>query len=124
MDKNEYVYCTNCKYGAELIKAIINDTDISKQCESCYSYNPEDGVRYKDRPCYEPNYELNRKAIYISGLLSHMREVDDMILTMEHGRVNYNHNLYAERDALKFELNRVEKINGELYVSEMRKGAK
>lgn len=54
MNKNEYVYCTNCKYGSELVKSIVFDSvDIPEQCENCYPYNIEDGMRYEDRPNYK-----------------------------------------------------------------------
>lgn len=50
-----------------------------------------------------------------------MGEVDDMISAMEYGRVNHNHNLYAKRDALKFELNKIRRMDGELYIGEIEK---
>lgn len=54
MNKDEYVYCTNCKYGNELVKSIMFDgTNIPKQCGNCYPYNIEDGMRYEDRPNYK-----------------------------------------------------------------------
>lgn len=53
MNKNEYVYCTSCKYGNELVRCIMFDgVDIPKQCENCHPYNIEDGMRYEDRPNY------------------------------------------------------------------------
>lgn len=67
INKNEYVYCTNCKCGKKLINAILNNADIPEQCYKCYPYNPEDSFPYKNRPCYKPNYQLNKKAIYVSG---------------------------------------------------------
>lgn len=50
-----------------------------------------------------------------------MREVDDMISAMEYGRASYNYNLYAEKDALKFELNKIRKIDGELSIGGIEK---
>ena len=115
MNKNEYVYCTNCKY----FESLNNKTPFCINIDKCNISNPEDSLQYKDRPYYKPNYQLNKKAIYVSGILSHMREVDDMISAMEYGRINYNHNLYAEKDALKFELNKIRRMDGELYIGEI-----
>lgn len=117
MNKNEYVYCTNCKH----FELLDNKTPFCINIDKCNISNPEDSLQYKDRPYYKPNYQLNKKAVYVSGILSHMREVDDMISAMEYGRVNYNHNLYAEKDALKFELNKIRRMDGELYIGEIEK---
>lgn len=63
MDKNEYVYCTNCKYGSKLIEYIIryNGVSIPEQCNGCYPYNPEDSMKYEDRPNYKEKREINKK---------------------------------------------------------------
>ena len=53
MNKDEYVYCTNCKYGNELVKCVMfTGVDIPKQCKNCYPYNIDDSARYEDRPNY------------------------------------------------------------------------
>lgn len=63
MNKNEYVYCTNCKYGSKLIEYIIryNGVSIPEQCNGCYPYNPEDSMKYEDRPNYKEKREINKK---------------------------------------------------------------
>lgn len=62
MNKNEYVYCTNCKYGSELVKSIVFDSvDIPEQCNGCYPYNPEDSMKYEDRLNYKEKREINKK---------------------------------------------------------------
>ena len=54
MDKNTYVYCTNCIHGENLIKELIKDTPILPNvCESCYPYNPEDSVELEKRINYK-----------------------------------------------------------------------
>lgn len=57
MNKNTHVYCTDCMYGKKLIQAIINETDIPKQCKNCYPYNPEDSMKYEDKPNYNRKVE-------------------------------------------------------------------
>ncbi len=51
---DSYVYCTDCKYGDELIEAIDYWIDIPVKCKKCYPYNPEDSMQIKFRKCYEP----------------------------------------------------------------------
>ena len=59
MNKDEYVYCTNCKY----FELLNNKTPFCTNIDKCNIYHPEDSFPYKDRPCYEPNYELNRREV-------------------------------------------------------------
>jgi len=48
----EHVYCTECKYGEELIESIANEIDMSIICEKCYPYNPEDSKPFYMRSNY------------------------------------------------------------------------
>lgn len=43
---------TFCLYGKNLIKAILYNTDIPNQCYGCYPYNPEDSMKFENRPNY------------------------------------------------------------------------
>lgn len=52
LNKDTHVYCTNCVCGKSLIQAIIDETDVPKQCDSCYPYKPESSVQYRYRPNY------------------------------------------------------------------------
>lgn len=52
MDKNTYVYCTNCKFGEDLINSLINETKEPINCTNCNPYNPEDSTPLTERPNY------------------------------------------------------------------------
>lgn len=52
MDKNTHVYCTNCKFGDNLIKNIIKEIENPTQCNGCNPYNPEDSTPFNERPNY------------------------------------------------------------------------
>lgn len=53
MNNETYVYCTNCKNGAELITSVVNDTTLPNDCATCNPYNMEDSCPLKDRPNYK-----------------------------------------------------------------------
>ena len=48
----EHVYCTECKYGEELIESIINLSDTPTICEKCCPYDPEDSRPFHKRKNY------------------------------------------------------------------------
>jgi hypothetical protein len=50
---DEHVYCTKCTRGAELIKSLIDKTEIPELCQLCDPWNPEDSRRFEERPYYE-----------------------------------------------------------------------
>lgn len=53
MKDTEHVYCTKCINGKELIKSIYDDLPIPKECDSCYSYDPEDSRPFYQRKNYK-----------------------------------------------------------------------
>ena len=62
MNKDKYVYCTNCMYGGNLIEAITNGTNMPEQCGKCYPFDLESGVRYENRPNYKEKSEINKNS--------------------------------------------------------------
>lgn len=51
--ENYHVYCTNCQSWRELLKSIMCDFEVPKQCEDCYPYNPEDSFELSIRKNYK-----------------------------------------------------------------------
>lgn len=47
MNKNEHVYCTDCKYGKQLIDTILKGNIIPFACKICYPYDPEDSRAFE-----------------------------------------------------------------------------
>ena len=43
---------------------------------------------------------INRKQIYISGILSEMEEIEDEISLMESGRFTYDEQIYKDKEFL------------------------
>ena len=59
-DKNEYVFCTNCKYFG----VVENGDDISPHCscpevDDCHFWDTEDGRRQSERKHYEKREGVN-----------------------------------------------------------------
>lgn len=61
MNQDTHVYCTNCRFGEELILRIMSDETFVEPtpCVGCYAYNPEDSVTFQERPHYQPLSEEN-----------------------------------------------------------------
>ena len=57
MNKNEQVYCTDCKRGERLIDAILKGNIIPFPCRMCYPYDPEDSRAFEIRDKYSPKKE-------------------------------------------------------------------
>ncbi len=58
LDMYEHVYCTNCVYGNKLLEAIYFNTPLPKECENCFSFDPDDSKPFYLRKKYkEFNYE-------------------------------------------------------------------
>ena len=60
MDKNTYVYCINCKNYKTNLKCIDDDEydNFREYCKKCPCYececwNPEDSMKFEDRPNYQ-----------------------------------------------------------------------
>jgi DNA polymerase III alpha subunit (gram-positive type) len=55
-----HVYCTNCKNFHYVMDCIEDDSYLKDcencKCKDCNCSNPEDSMRFEDRP----NYEFNR----------------------------------------------------------------
>jgi hypothetical protein len=48
-----HVYCTECKYGEQLIESIFDNNNIPTECEDCYPYDPEDSRDISLRKNYQ-----------------------------------------------------------------------
>lgn len=57
-NQDQHVYCVNCKEWKELIKAIMSDWEVPKNCEGCYPYNPEDSFPFSIRKNYIEKQDL------------------------------------------------------------------
>ena len=68
MDKNTHVYCTGCKYGEELMKAIREKTEKPLPCQFCNPLNCEDSMSFEDRPNYRPSKETKFDTLQIDAV--------------------------------------------------------
>lgn len=68
IDKNTHVYCTKCKHGKELIKAIMEETEEPLPCQSCNPLNCEDSMRFEDRPNFKPSNPNRLDSLQIDSV--------------------------------------------------------
>lgn len=68
IDKNTHVYCTKCKHGKELIKAIMEETEEPLPCQSCNPLNCEDSMRFEDRPNFESSNPNKLDSLQIDSV--------------------------------------------------------
>ena len=68
LDKDTHVYCTKCKHGEELIKAITAETEMPLPCQSCNPWNCEDSMRFEDRPNYKPSKATKFDTLQIDSV--------------------------------------------------------
>jgi hypothetical protein len=52
IDKDEYVYCTNCINYEITLDCMPNNHCGECKCSGCDCQNAEDGIRFEDRPNY------------------------------------------------------------------------
>ena len=50
---------------------------------------------------------INRKQIYINGILSEMEEIEDEISLMESGRFAYDEQIYKDKEFLVHEYDKI-----------------
>jgi hypothetical protein len=63
-NQDEHVYCINCKYGRDLLAAILVGADNPEECESCYPYDFEDSRSRSLKVNYVEKKE-NNETFYI-----------------------------------------------------------
>ncbi len=68
LDKDTHVYCTKCKHGEELIKAITAEGEMPLPCQSCNPWNCEDSMRFEDRPNFEPSNPNKLDSLQINSV--------------------------------------------------------
>ena len=67
IDKNTHVYCTKCKHGEELIKAISRNQKCLCPANPVIR-NCEDSMRFEDRPNYKPSKATKFDTLQIDSV--------------------------------------------------------
>jgi len=71
MDKDTHVYCTNCinlDIVLKCIDGIGGDSEVGCgkcKCHDCECCNPEDGMRFEDRPSYVCKEEIDLENLFV-----------------------------------------------------------
>lgn len=104
--ENYHVYCTNCKYFE-----LLENTPSCVYMAKCEIRNPEDSMPYKYRPQFESSYKLNRKQIYVSGLIMEIFNLRKVLIAMDNGEIEHDYKTISKMDALNFELDKVKSLN-------------
>lgn len=67
LDKDTQVYCTKCRHGEKLIKAIMAEAEMPLPCQSCNPWNCEDSMRFEDRPNFKPSNPIDKAIFYTNN---------------------------------------------------------